>query len=170
MSKYRTFGTLAPFLTALRTYIVANNGTFTDSCTQLSLWQDDYTQFPQGSPLLFIIPQNFKSLGSYQDGGGVETTCINGIIKFRIIMLNILDPVQGDPNVMTSTDLTLGIYKLIDDLIGNLQMLDLCTATGAYLIEPFRLEGIDKPNRDQERPEWVYCDIMMSCTINQEIS
>lgn len=170
MSKYRTFSLLKEFLSALRTQIVSYSGIWTDSCCQLSLWDNDATQFPQGSPLLFIIPQDFKALGEYQDGGGIEMTVINGVIKFRIILINILDQVQSDTNVITSTDIALGMYELVDHLVGDIQMLDLCSATGSYLIEPFRLESIGKPDRDKERPEYVYCDVKFSCSINQQIT
>ena len=169
MAKTRSFSLLKSFLGALRTQIITYSGIWTDSTCQLSLWEEP-TQYPQGTPLLFIIPQEFRSLQPYSDGGGIQTTVISGLIKCRIIVLNSLDPVQSDNNVITSTDEALGIYELCDNLIADLQILDLCFATGSYLIEPLRLVSISKPARDKDRPEWTYVDVNFEASINQMLT
>jgi len=159
---------LKGFLGALRTSIVTG-GLFKDICCQLSLWEGDDTQYPQGSPILEIIPGQFNTL-SWDEGGGVYDTALRGEIQFRIIVMNVLDFVQTDSNVMTSTSQTLGIYELGDQLIAELQMLNLCDNAGnSYLVEPFRIKSIGKPQRLEKHPEWVILNLRFEATICQTI-
>lgn len=165
----RSFNLLKGFLGALRTNIV-NAGHFKDICCQLSLWESDDTQYPQGSPILEIVPGQFNTLG-WDAGGGIADTAIRGEIQFRIIVMNVLDFVQTDQLVITSTDQTLGIYELADQLVADIQMLDICDGTGSsYLIEPMRIKSIGKPQRSEKHPEWVIVNLKFEVTICQTIT
>ena len=170
----RNFNLLKGFLSALQAQIVSM-GLFTSECCQLSLFEDGQLdeQYPQGSPILEIIPQDFGSLG-WDDGGGIYDTALRGDIVFRILVMNVLDTIQTDVTVMTSTDKTLGIYELVDQLIAQIQMLDICDNNGnTYLVEPMRIakgQGISKPVRNEKHPEWVIVKIKMETTICQNIT
>jgi hypothetical protein len=135
----------------------------------LSLYEPLPTQYPQGDNLLFIIPQRMNSDQKFADGGGIQTTVFRGTLKFRIIILNVLDQIQGDFNAITSTTLSLGMFSQIDKLIGLMQMYDPCYTSNSCLIEPFRIDSVGKPDRLDTNPEWVYCDIIASFAINQTI-
>ena len=111
-----TTNLLKNFLGGLRSTIVSG-GVFTDNCCQLSLYPTDQTeQYPQGSPILEIIPGEFVTLG-WDAGGGIADTALRGEIDFRIIIMNVLDFMQTDNTVITSTDHTLGIIHLLPIII-----------------------------------------------------
>ena len=142
----RTQNLLKGFLSSLQAQIVSM-GLFTSECCQLCLFEDGQLdeQYPQGSPILEIVPQEFTSLG-WDAGGGIYDTSVRGEILFRILVMNVLDTIQTDVTVITSTDQTLGIYELVDQLVAEIQMLDLCDTNGnTYLIEPMRIRNIGKP-------------------------
>jgi hypothetical protein len=163
----RSFGLLKSFLTQISTAVI-NSGLFTSSCCQLSLWADADSQYPQGSPILAIIPNDFKSLG-WDAGGGIEDTAMRGQIEFKIIVMNVLDFIQTDDNVITSTDHTLGIYEIVDNLIALLQMYDVCNGTDSFLMEPMRILNVGKPQRSEKHPEYVSVSLKFEATICQKI-
>lgn len=165
-----TFGLLRPFLTALRAQIV-NDGVFPADNVQLSLFDDDNLdrQFPQGSPILEIIPQGFASVG-WDAGGGIQDLTIKGEIQCKIIIMNVLDTIQTDVTVLTSTDQTLGVLELNDQLIAELEMLALCDESGnSFLIEPMRFLRFSKPTRPEKHAEWVIINQWYECRICQAI-
>jgi hypothetical protein len=163
-----TFNLLRPFLSALRTQIV-NDGVFADANCQLTLLEDNAEQFPQGSPILEIVPGDFRSLG-WDAGGGIQDLAIRGTIQFRIIIMNVLDTLQTDVTAMTSTDQALGVYELMDQLIDELEMLMLCDGNGnTYLLEPMRLERFSKPQRIEKHPEWIVVNLWFETKICQQI-
>jgi hypothetical protein len=165
----RSFNLIKGFLGALRTAIV-QGGHFQDICCQLSLWENDHAEYPQGSPILEIIPGQFATLG-WDAGGGIQDTAIRGEIQFRIIVMNVLDFAQTDQLVITSTDQTLGIYELADQLIADIQMFDGCDGTGnSYLVEPMRIKTIGKPTRSEAHPEWCIVNLRFEATICQTIT
>ncbi len=167
-----TFGLLKQFLTALQTQI-STDGVFPAANVQLSLLEDnslnDNGQFPEGSPILEIIPQSFKTVG-WDAGGGIQDLTISGEIQCRIIVMNVLDNIQTDVTAITSTDQTLGVYELSDQLIAELEMLALCDTNGnSYLIEPMRFLRMDKPKRVEKHPEWIVLNHWYECRICQNI-
>lgn len=164
-----TFGLLKGFLTVLPSSI--SSAVFPAANVQLSLLEDNSfdNQFPEGSPILEIIPQGFHSLG-WDDGGSVQDLTISGEIQCRIIIMNVVDTIQTDVTAITSTNQTLGVYELSDQLIANLEMLALCDVSGnSYLIEPMRFLRMDKPKRVEKHPEWIVLNHWYECKICQNI-
>jgi hypothetical protein len=163
----RNFELLKGFLGALQ-YKIANSNIFPSNNVNLTLF-DELTEIPIGTPALAILAQDFNTLG-WDAGGGIQDLAIRGLIKFKIMVLNTLDVVYNDTTAMTSTDQTLGAYELVDQLIAQAEMLDLCDSNGdTYLVEPMRFRSFSKPHRVEDHPEWVIIDVLFEATICQNI-
>ncbi len=162
----RSFNSFAPFLTAIQQQLISVGG-FATECVQLSMF-DEFPRFIQGTPICVVIPLDFKSWPSAQDGGGTEMTVWDGQIKVKIVVLNTLDPPFGDPDVLTDSNVTLGLYTLVDTVTGALQMFDGCDTNGnSFLVEPCRLVSGSRPLRDEDHSQYCWVDLVFNYRQNE---